>query len=88
MFVATLYLYLATNRLIVRSGFGSNFRNRPDSTISTLGIDSKPESISIILESTRLDSSRYSIPILGIESNCQGIENNVIMPRYTKNSIK
>jgi len=70
-------------RLIVGSGFGSNYRNRPDSTISTLGIDPKPKSISIILESIQLDPSRYSIPILGIESNCQEIENYVIMPRIT-----
>jgi len=76
------------NRLAVGSDFGSNFRNRPDPTIPTLEIDPKPESISIILESIRFDPSRYSVLIVGIESNCQGIENNVIMPRYTKNSIK
>ncbi len=76
-------LYSVSLRLIVGSGFGSNYWNRPDPTISTLGIDPKPKSIPIILESTRPDSSRYSISILGIESNCQGIENYVIMPRIT-----
>jgi len=70
-------------RLTVGSGFGSNYWNRPDPTIPTLGIDPKPESIPIILEPTRPDPSRYSILILGIESNCQGIENYVIMPRIT-----
>ncbi len=57
-------------RLIVGSGFGSNYWNRLDSTILILGIDLKPKSISIILESIQLDSSRYLISILGIESNC------------------
>ncbi len=74
--------------MAVGSGFGSNFRNRPDSTILTLEIDSKLESIFIILKSTRFDSNRYLILILEIESNCQEIKNNVIMSRYTKNSIK
>ena len=80
--------YLNITRLAVGSGFDSNFRNRPDPTVPTLGIDPKPESIPIILEPIRSDPSRYSVLTLGIESNCQGIENNVIMPRYTKNSIK
>ena len=70
-------------RLTVGSGFDSNFSNRPDPTIPTLGTDPKPDSIPIILEPTRLDPSRYLVPILGIESNCQGIENYVIMPRIT-----
>ncbi len=58
-------------RLIVGSGFGSNFWNRLDSTISILEIDSKFNSIPIILEPNRLDSTRFSIPTLGIESNRQ-----------------
>ena len=61
---------LDKNRLTVESGFGSNYWNRLDSTISILEIDSKPKSIYIILKSIRFDSSRYSIPILEIESNC------------------
>ncbi len=58
-------------RLTIRSSFDSNFRNRLDLTILTLGIDLKSNSISIILESIRLDSTRFSISILGIESNRQ-----------------
>ncbi len=84
----TARILSAKNRLVVGSDFGSNFRNRSDSIVSTLGIDPKSESISIILEPIRFDSSRYSILTLGIESNCQEIENNVIISRYTKNSIK
>jgi len=75
-------------RLIVGLDFGSNYWNRLDPTIPTLGIDSKLDSIRANLKSIRFNSSRYSVPILGIESNCQEIENNVIMSRYTKNSIK
>jgi len=74
-----LFIY----RLTIGSDFGSNYWNRPDSTISTLGIDLKFELIPIILRSIQLDSSRYSISILGIESNCQKIENYVIMSRIT-----
>jgi len=78
--------YLRTkelNRLIVGSGFGSNYWNRFNSTISTLEIDSKFFSIRANLKSTRFDSSRYSISILEIESNCQEIENNVIISKVT-----
>jgi len=71
------------NRLIVGSGFGSNYWNRLDSTIPTLEIDSKFNLICANLESTRFNSNRYSISILEIESNCQEIENNVIMSRVT-----
>jgi hypothetical protein len=76
------------NRLTVGSGFDSNFWNRPDPSIPTIGIDSKPDSVRANLESTRLDSSRFSIPILGIESNRQEIENYVIVPRVTIFRIK
>jgi hypothetical protein len=74
-----MYFYY---RLIVESSFDFNFRNRLDSTISILRIDSKFNSISIILKSTRFDSTRFSISILEIESNCQKIENNIIMLRF------
>ncbi len=77
-----------TSRLIVKSSFDFNYWNRFDPTISTLEIDSKFESISIILKSIRFDSSRYSIPILEIESNCQETKNNVIMPRITNSRIR
>jgi len=74
---------LARYRLIVGSDFDFNFWNRLDLTILTLGIDSKSNSISIILELNRLDSTRFSIPILGIELSCQEIENYVIMLRIS-----
>ncbi len=70
-------------RLIVGSSFDSNFRNRLDLTISTLEIDLKLNLISIILELTRLDSTRFLILILGIESNCQEIKNNIIILRFS-----
>ncbi len=44
----------ASSRLIVRLDFDSNFRNRLNPTILTLGINSKLESISIILKSNRI----------------------------------
>jgi len=68
-------------RLIVGSDFDFNYWNRFDPTILTLEINLKPKSISIILKSIWFNSSRYSISILGIESNCQEIENNIIIPR-------
>ena len=71
-------LQLVKSRLTVDSIFDSNFRNRIDPTIPTLGIESKPDSIPTILESTRPDPTRFSIPILEIESNRQEIENDVI----------
>ena len=71
------------HRLTVGSDFGSNYWNRFDPTISTLEIESKFESISIFLKSIRSDSSRFSVPILEIESNCQKIENYIIMSRIT-----
>ncbi len=71
------------SRLTVGSGFGSNYWNRPDSTIPTLEIESKFESISIFLESIRSDPSRFSVSILEIESNCQEIENYIIILRIT-----
>jgi len=71
------------SRLTVESGFGSNFWNRPDPTISILETDSKPKSISNILKSNRFNSIRFSISILEIESNCQEIENYVIMSRIS-----
>jgi len=61
----------ASNRLTVRSGFDSNFRNRPNLSISILEIDSKLDSISIILKSTWFDLTRFSISKLEIELNCQ-----------------
>jgi len=71
------------NRLIVESNFDSNFWNRLDSTIPILEIDLKLDSISIIFKSNQLDSTRFSISILEIESNCQEIENYVIMSRIS-----
>ncbi len=71
------------NKLIVRSNFGFNYWNRLDLIVLILGINLKLKSISIILELIRFDLSRYSIPILGIESNCQEIENNIIISRIT-----
>ncbi len=58
-------------RLIIGSDFDFNFWNRPDLSISTLGIDSKSDSISIILELNQLDSTQFSITTLEIESNRQ-----------------
>ncbi len=58
-------------RLIVGSGFDSNYWNRLDSTILILGINLKLKLISTFLKSIRLNLSRFSIPILEIESNCQ-----------------
>ncbi len=58
------------NRLNVKLGFGPNFRNRSDLTILNLGIDPKFKLISIVLKSTQFDSTRFSISILEIESNC------------------
>jgi len=69
-------------RLTVGSGFGSNFWNRPDPTVPTLGIDSKPKSVPNILDTNRYDPSRFSIPILEIESNRQEIEK---LRYYAKN---
>jgi len=86
--IAIVFIFFALIRLTVGSDFGSNYWNRPDPTVSILEIDSKPELVCANLKSIRLDSSRFSISILEIESNCQEIENNVIMSRYTKNSIK
>jgi len=63
-------MYKIIYRLIVESDFDFNYWNQFDSKVSTLEIDSKPKLISIILKSIQLDSSRYSIPILEIESNC------------------
>jgi len=74
-------------RLTVGSGFGSNFGNRPDPTVPTLGIDPKPESVPTILEPTRPDPTRFSIPKLGIDPNCQEPENYVITPRITIFSV-
>ncbi len=72
------YLYIKSLKycsleitLIVRSNFDYNFRNQLDLSISILEIDSKFNSISIILKLTRFDSSRFSISILEIKSNCQ-----------------
>jgi len=70
-------------RLTVGLGFDSNFWNRPDPTIPILEIDPKLESIPNILEPNRLDSTRFSVPILGIELNRQEIENYVIMSRIS-----
>ncbi len=64
-------LFITVVRLIVGSSFGSNFWNRPDPTILTLGIDLKPNSISIILKLNRLDSTRFSILTLKIKLNRQ-----------------
>ncbi len=71
-------------RLTVGSGFGSNFWNRIEPTVPTLGIEPKPDSIPIILESNRHNPTRFSVPILGIESNRQEIAKNI---KNTKNSI-
>jgi len=79
---------IRTSRLIVESSFDFNYWNQFDSTIPILEIDSKFKSICLNLKSTRFNSSQFSISILEIESNCEEIENNVIMSRYTKNSIK
>ncbi len=68
---ASITKNIEANRLIVGSGFGSNFWNRFDSTIPTLEIDLKFDSISIILKSNRFDSTQFSISTLEIESNCQ-----------------
>jgi len=57
-------------RLIVGSEFDFNFWNQFDTSISTIEIDSKSNSIRANLKSTRFDSSRFSILILEIESNC------------------
>jgi len=68
-------------RLIVGLDFDSNYWNQFDSTIPTLEIDSKLNLVRANLKSIQFNSSRYSISILEIESNCQEIENNVIMSR-------
>jgi hypothetical protein len=51
-----------------------------DPTVSTLGTDLKPDSVPVILESNRPHPTRFSVPILGIESNRQ---ETVIMPRFS-----
>jgi len=78
-----ILIFFILSRLTVESGFDSNFRNRLDSTISTLEIDSKLDSILIIIKLLRFDSTRFSISILEIESNRQKIENNIIMSRFS-----
>ncbi len=71
MYIKSLKYCSLEIRLIVRSDFGSNFRNQLGLSISILEINSKFNSISIILKLTRFDSSRFSISILEIRSNCQ-----------------
>jgi len=83
-----LVILFKLSRLIVELGFGSKCWNRPDPSVPTLGIDSKPDLVRANLESIRLDPTRFSVPILGIESNRQEIENYVIMPRITNFRIK
>ncbi len=78
-----LVIFAILSRLTVGSGFGSKYWNRPDPSISTLGIDPKPESIPNILDTNRHDPSRFLVPILEIESNRQEIENYVILPRIS-----
>jgi len=70
-------------RLIVGSDFDSNFRNRLDSSISILEIDSKFNSISTFLKSNRIESSRFSILKTRIELNHQEIENNIILSEFS-----
>ncbi len=65
------YKLFLINRLIVGSGFGSNFWNRFNSTVSTLEIDPKSDSVSIILKPNRFDPTRFSVSTLEIESNRQ-----------------
>jgi len=78
-----LSIDLVIIRLIVESNFDSNFRNRLDSSISTLEIDLKFNSISTFLKSNQIESSRFSISKIEIESNCQEIENNIILLRFS-----
>ena len=70
-------------RLTVGSDFDSKYWNRLDPSISTLEIDLKSESISNILNTNRHNSTRFSISILEIESNCQEIKNYVILLRIS-----
>jgi len=74
---------LFISRLTVESSFGFKYWNRPDPSILTLGIDSKLNSIPIILKSNQFDSTQFSISTFEIESNCQETKYNVIMPRIT-----
>jgi len=62
-------MHYVINKLIFESSFDFNFKNRLDSSISIIEIDSKLDSNRANLKSTRYDSSQISSLIFKIESN-------------------